>query len=292
MLVLMEVARTGRFTRAAETLGLNHTTISRRIKAVEVSLGGRVLVRATDGWELTALGHRALAAAEKLHAVLAELQKEPGAEPVLRDVVRMSATDAFTAYIAAPSAARLRVKHPELTVEIVSATRRAALQRSGLDIEIVVGEPKVLRADASRLGAYTLGLYGSVDYLQRMGTPRTLDEVTRHGLVYFIPSMLQVDELDVGRRYVPEMRDAVTSTNVFAHVQATKAGAGLGLLPTFMAQQHDDLIRLLPDEVGVPLDYWLVTRPDATRRPAVKALIDELRSKTEEMTDPSTGSVG
>ena len=45
------------------------------------------------------------------------------------------------------------------------------------------------------------------------------------------------------------MRESVTSTNVFVHVEATRAAAGLGLLPCFMADRHDDLVRVLPDEV-------------------------------------------
>ena len=61
--------------------------------------------------------------------------------------------------------------------------------------------------------------------------------------------MLQVNDLDAPRRLVPGMPDALASTNVFVHVEATRAGAGLGFLPCFMADRHDDLVRLLPDEV-------------------------------------------
>ena len=64
LLVLLAVSRTGRFTSAAESLGLNHTTVSRRIAALEKTLAGRVLSRTVGGWELTELGRRAVLAAE------------------------------------------------------------------------------------------------------------------------------------------------------------------------------------------------------------------------------------
>ncbi len=277
LLILLEVARSGRFTRAGELLGLSHTTIARRIAAVERALGSKVLIRTAGGMDLTPLGQRALAAAEELEAVLSSLEAEPLDQAVLKDVVRLSAPDAFTVCMAAPAASRLRRAHPGVAVEIISATRRASIQRSGLDIEIVVGEPRVLRAEAVRLGSYELGLYGSVDYLERWGRPETLNDLEEHGLVYFITSMLQIDELDVGRRFVPNMADAVTSTNVFAHIEATRGGAGLGLLPTFLADDSPDLERILVSRISVPLDYWLVTRAEALRRPAVTAMVAALR---------------
>ncbi|MBM9467062.1 LysR family transcriptional regulator [Nakamurella leprariae] len=280
LLVLLAVARSGHFSRAGEVLGLAHTTVARRIEALERALGSKVLVRTSGGWELTPLGRRALAAAERLDAALVDLEAGEQADPELRDVVRVSAPDAFCALIAAPAMARLHRRIPGVAVEIVSATRRAAMQRSGLDIEVVVGEPRVLRAEASRLSSYTLGLYGSRRYLGEHGSPASLAAVSEHGLVYFIPSMLQIDDLDVGRRFVPDMPEAVTSTNVFAHVEATRAGAGLGLLPTFMADRHDDLVRVLPGIIAVPLDYWLVTRAEALRRPAVTEVVAALRRAT------------
>ncbi|WP_238385047.1 LysR family transcriptional regulator [Nesterenkonia muleiensis] len=279
LLILREVARSGRFTRAAGTLDLAHTTIARRITALENALGGRVFTRAPSGLELTPLGQRAFAASEQVAAAMKAFHDGPAGDTRLEDVVRMSATDAFTTYVAAPAAAELRRRNPRLSVEIVSTTRRAGTQRSGLDIEIVVGEPRVLYAEARKIGTYVLGLYGSSSYLTEFGRPTALDQLRDHGLVYFIPSMLQVDELDVSRRSVPHMDDAVTSTNVFAHVEATRSGAGLGLLPTFLANRHDDLHRVLTDEVNVPLDYWLVTRAQARRRPAVQALIDALSDR-------------
>ncbi len=279
LLVLLAVSRSAKFTTAAQALGLNHTTVSRRIAALEKALGGRVLARATGGWELTELGQQAVHVAEQVEAVLGTLGPAGKAPDPIAGVVRMTATDGFSAYIAAPAVARLRREHPGLSVEVVTMTRRALQQRSGLDIEVVVGEPQVHRAEAVRLGDYMLGMYASRAYLAEHGTPATVAGLNEHPLVYFVDSMLQVDDLDAPRRLVPAMRDGLTSTNVFVHVEATRAGAGIGFLPCFMGDLHDDLVRLLPGEIAELLPYWMVLRPDSLRRPAVAAVVQALREQ-------------
>src|SRR3954466_11643545 len=290
LLVLLAVGRSGRYNTAGEELGLNHTTISRRIAALEESIGGRVLARVGGGWELTDLGREALSAAEAVEAAVRSLRVEPGGTRTLEGVVRISATDGFSAYIAAPAAAQVQRRHPKVAVEIVAATRRATQQRSGLDIEVVVGEPQVHRAEAIRLGDYELGLYGSRDYLDEHRAPASQAELAGHPLVYFIDSMLQVDDLDLARTFAPTMRESVTSTNVFVHVEATRASAGLGLLPCFMANRHHDLVRVLPDDVGLLLTYWLVARTETLRRPEVAVFVDAIRARMDAQREALLGS--
>ena len=289
LLILLAVSRSGKFTTAAQALGLNHTTVSRRIAALEKALGGRVLARTAGGWEVTELGAEAVLVAERIETAVGALGPSDGAPDPITGVVRMTATDGFSAYIAAPAVARLRRDHPGLSVEIVTVTRRALQQRSGLDIEVVVGTPQVHRAEAIRLGEYRLGMYASRAYLADNGTPGSIEELTQHQLVYFVDSMLQVDDLDAPRRLVPSMRDGLSSTNVFVHVEATRAGAGVGFLPCFMADRHADLVRLLPSDFAELLPYWMVLRPDSMRRPAVAAVVQALREETEERREELLG---
>lgn len=290
LLILLAVGRTGRYNTAADDLGVNHTTISRRVAALESSLGGRVLVKAGNSWELTELGRAALGAAETVEAAVKSLVTGDEGDQI-EGVVRLSATDGFSAYIAAPAAARVQTMHPKVAVEIVAVTRRASPQRSGLDIEIVVGEPQVHRAQALELGDYRLGLYASRNYLAEHGTPDRVEDLSDHALVYFIDSMLQVDDLDLAPNFTPIMRESVTSTNVFVHVEATRASAGIGLLPCFMADRHDDLVRILHDAVTVRLSYWLVTRKESLRRPEVAAVVDALREMVVELRPTLLGRV-
>ncbi|MBB2997267.1 LysR family transcriptional regulator [Paeniglutamicibacter cryotolerans] len=289
LLILLAVARTGRFSTAAESLGVNHTTVSRQIAALEKVLGGRTLARTVGGWELTDLGRRAARAAEDVETAVARINEGQKKEDKISGVVRISATDGFSAFIIAPAIAQLRRTHPNLSVEIVNVTRRALQHRSGLDLEVVVGEPQVHRAEAIRLGYYALGMYASHSYLHDFGTPTSNAELSKHRLVYFVDSMLQVDALDAPRRLVPEMLDSLSSTNVFVHVEATRAGAGIGFLPCFMADRHPDLVRLLPEDFHERLPYWMVLRPDSLRQAAVAAVAEALRRRTAAVEDALLG---
>jgi DNA-binding transcriptional LysR family regulator len=76
------------------------------------------------------------------------------------------------------------------------------------------------------------------------------------------------------------MKDGLSSTNVFVHVEATRTGAGIGFLPCFMGDLHEDLVRLMPEKFAERLPYWMVLRPDSMRRPAVAAVVHALREQT------------
>lgn len=280
LLVLLAVARSGRYTTAARQLGVTHTTVARRIEALELALGARAIVRGSSGWRLTPLGERAAAAAEGVEAALARLDDD---DAEVGGVIRLSATDGFSAFVAAPAMAQLRRTRPGISLQIVAQTRQASPHRSGVDLEVVVGRPEVRRAQAFRLADYALGLYASKHYLASVGEPRTLSDLDGAPLVYFIESMLQVDVLDDLRHEVPKMIDAVSSTNVFVHVEATRAGAGFGLLPAFLADREPDLVRVLPELINPQLPYWLVAPTDIYRLPLVTAYLDALRDRLEQV---------
>ena len=186
LLVLLAVSRSAKFTTAAQVLGLNHTTVSRRIAALEKALGGRVLSRAAGGWELTELGAQAALVAEQVETAVRALGPSGRPPDPITGVVRMTATDGFSAYIAAPAVARLRRNHPGLSVEIVTVTRRALQQRSGLDIEVVVGEPQVHEFLRGRVKT-SLGILNS--HLEKTafaaGDKPTIADISMCGYLYW-----------------------------------------------------------------------------------------------------------
>ena len=250
-----------------------------------------MLARVAGGWELTDLGREALAAAEAVESAVRSLTVDAGGDRACSKASCGSRRPtASRAYIAAPAAAQVQRRHPKVAVEIVAATRRATQQRSGLDVEVVVGEPQVHRARRSGSATTASGCTAARDYLAEHGSPTSIADLRRYPLVYFIDSMLQVDDLDLATSFAPAMRESVTSTNVFVHVEATRAAAGIGLLPCFMADRHDDLVRVLPDTVSIRLTYWLVTRPETLRRPEVAAVVDAIRRRMDDQRDVLLGA--
>jgi DNA-binding transcriptional LysR family regulator len=171
----------------------------------------------------------------------------------------------------APALAKLRMNHPHLVVELITATRQLNLQPAGFDIAVAVGTPISSRLVSERICYYSLGLYGSEEYLRDYGEPTTMDELTAHPLIFFVDSLLQVGDLDL-QRHLPGVTAKFMSTNIFAHLSATRAGGGIGLLPAFMADQHPDLRRIMADTVDVRLAFSLAARRESLTNPAVQAV--------------------
>jgi DNA-binding transcriptional LysR family regulator len=280
LMTFLAAARLGRYTAAAEVLGVNHSTVSRRIASLEEAMGGRVLVRTTAGWETTALGRRALAVAERIEASVSELAEDGrGGALAVQGVVRIAAPEAFTSAFLVPAMAALQAQHPALAVEIITATQRARQNRSGVDLEIVVGRPQVHRAFATPISAYALVLYATPAYLERAGTPTSVADLARHPLIYYVESALQVDELDRAVQPLPASPASIRSTSVFAHVEAAAASAGIGLLPDFLGDADARLVRVLDGVYSHPLAYWAVTRDEGPRNPLVAEALGAIRAQ-------------
>lgn len=276
LLVLLTVARLGRYSAAADVLGVNHTTVSRRITALEKALGARALVQTPDGWELTDTGRSVLDVAESVERALKSLEDgQPGARG-LTGVVRLATPDGFGTHFAVPALVRLRERHPGLATELMTATQRVKQHRSGVDIEVTVGEPRVHRAVAVRLRQYHLGLFATPAYLERTGRPETVADLAAHTLIYYVEQTLQLDDLDHATALLPTPAHTMRSTSVFVHLETTLASAGIGILPDFMAARVP-LERVLPDAYDHPTEFWAVIRAESLRNPAVAATMDALR---------------
>ncbi|MBD0689139.1 LysR family transcriptional regulator [Streptomyces sp. CBMA123] len=273
---MLAVARTGRLVAAASALGVDHTTVSRRITALETSLGVRLMERGAEGWALTDAGKAVSEGARAIEDALDHVVDAVSGQhaPSLRGTVRVSAPDGFGTLFATPALARVRRRHPGLQAELITATRQLTLHPAGFDLALAIGRPPRSRLVTEHLTDYALGLYADDGYLARRGAPRTLAELREHALVFYIESMLQVGDLDI-ERHLPGVTPAFSSTNVFAQLEATRLGAGIGVLPAFLAERAG-LRRLLAEEVDIRLPITLAVRREAVTRPAVRAVRDAL----------------
>ncbi|MFF7345155.1 LysR family transcriptional regulator [Streptomyces antimycoticus] len=281
---LLAVARTGRLVAAADALGVDHTTVSRRIAALEKSLGLRLMERGTEGWALTDTGKQVSESARAIEDALARVADAVSGQGVrsLRGTVRVSAPDGFGTVFAASALVRVRRHHPGLQVELITATRQLTLHPSGFDLALAIGGSPGGRLVTEHLTDYALGLYASDEYLARCGCPETLADLRDHALIFYIESMLQVGDLDI-ERHLPGATPAFSSTNVFAQLEATRLGAGIGVLPAFLARR-EPLRRLLADEVDIRLPITLAMRREAVTHPAVGAVRDALRREVADRT--------
>ena len=281
LLVLLEVARSGTFSAAGAALGIDHSTASRRINALESELGQSVLTRSAHGCEVTEFGTGLLERAERIERAMADIrpaETSATAEPVHSGLVRILAPEAFGACFVAPVLARMHRDFPAVTLELVTATR-PLVQGAGADIEIGVGEPVSRRVESFRLADYSLGLYASPEYLAAKGEPTTVRALSDHPLIYYIDALLRVSDLDLIDRLFPAGAVQIGSTSVHSQAAATRAGGGIGVLPNFLAGGDPGLVRLLPKEVQVQLMLTAALAPRVLRRPAAVEVMKRLQAE-------------
>ncbi|VXC25915.1 LysR family transcriptional regulator [Nocardioides sp. AX2bis] len=285
---LVAVANTGRLVAAAGQLGVDHSTVSRRVRALEKTLGARLLEKGSDGFELTELGRTIAERAAPIEAALQGVARAArgATEDEVSGHFRLMAPDGFAAAFVAPALVKLRERHPGLIVELLSATRQLGLHQAGFDLAIAIGMPATTRLLTERLCDYRLALYASPQYLQTHGHPSSAEDLREHSIIFYVESMLQVGDLDIDQ-YVPGADTRLTSTNIFAQLEATVHGGGIGLLPRFMAQRTPDLVELVETGVDVHLPISLSVRRDGAGRPSVqevrRALHDEVAVRRDEL---------
>lgn len=260
----LSVARTGRLTAAARRMGTDHATVSRRITALESRLGADLFMRSPRGYSLTDAGERLVVQAEAIESSAASIENDlAGDRFSVSGVVRVGAPDGFGSLFLAPRIGELTLRHPELELQIVAMPRVFSLTKREADIAIGLERPDRGRLFSRKLTDYTLHVYAARSYLKDHGPINERAELVRHPLIGYIPELIFTPQLD----YLGQIGDGLTprlsSTNLFAQLHAAKAGAGLCILPDFMAANDTDLVAVLPQEVELVRTFWIMAHLDA-----------------------------
>ena len=277
--IFLAVARSGQILGAAKRLGLNHTTVARRLTALETALSTTLIERRTNGSTLTQAGEEFLLAAERMEAEMLSARAQVGdADVAVSGTVRVGAPDGFGVNSLSPRLARLTRQYPDLTIQLVPVPRSFSLSRREADIAITVDRPDQGRLVARRLVDYTLGLYAHRSYLDTHGMPESVEELGRHRLIGYVEDLVVNRSLAYAQEISRDWKPAFEVSSSLGQVEAVRAGGGIGILHAFIARADPDLVAVLTERV-IRRAYWLSYHESARtlrRVTAVSALISEL----------------
>ncbi|WP_082490782.1 LysR family transcriptional regulator [Aureimonas sp. Leaf454] len=270
--LFLAVARSGQILGASRRLQLNHATVARRLDQLEAALGARLLERRPNGCTLTHAGVAFLDRAERMEAEMDLAKAAVASDRVeLSGTVRVGAPDGFGTDFLAPRLGPLLARHPRLKVQLVPVPRAFSLSRREADIAITVDRPEQGRLVAQKLIDYSLGLFASSAYLEAFGAPASLADLSAHRLVGYVEDLVYSASL----HYADDLGAAWASrfevSSALGQTVAVEAGAGIGILHTFMAARRPDLGRVLPD-CGIGRTYWLVTHESTRGLAGVQAV--------------------
>lgn len=285
----LEVARRQRLVAAGVALGVDHTTVGRRVSRLERALGQRLFDRSAAGWTLTEAGRNLLPHAETVESALIRASEDtPRVGEGASGTVRIATPDGFGSFLLMPALGPLRARNPGLDVELVTASRTIALGMRDFDIAVTLEEPSP-RFAHRLLTDYVLRLYATPGYLDRNPPIRDRKDLHAHTLIWYVDDLLDVAPLRFLGQVLPGLNAQIQTNNLTAQWTAAAASLGIAILPTYVARTDPRLVPVLPDEVQVRRGYWLTVPRDLARLARITAVTDLLDTLVRERRDDLFG---
>lgn len=271
------VLREGSLSGAARALGLTQPTVGRHVAALEAALRVPLFTRSSSGLMPTdvALALRAHAEAmESTADALARAATSFGED--VRGVVRISASDVVGVEVLPPIVARLRQRHPALTIELALTNRVQDLLRREADIAVRMTRPGQTQLIARHIGGIELGLHARRDYLARRGTPRDAGELVRHALIGHDRPTAFIRQIAKSFPGFDRGAFALRTDSDLAQLALIRCGAGIGACQAALAKRDPALVRVLPKAFAGRLDMWVTMHEDLRGSPRCRAAFDAL----------------
>jgi DNA-binding transcriptional LysR family regulator len=272
----LAVSREGSTLGASRSLGVNQTTVSRRIEALEHALGVKLFERGQTGSRLTESGQALIPEAE--HVEQAAIRFGHLAAGQLRGVtgaLRLTTNELVASTMVIPALAEFHKVHPDLRVDLVITDRHLDLENGEADLAIRTAQ-SLAASDlmARKICDHQLALYCNRDYAARHGIPATLAELKDHDLIDMAMETGEVVASSLMMRYSGGKEPVTRSNSMAGMLHMVKAGMGIGPLPCTIADTDHHLIRCSEPIEESRVSSWIVTRRELKDVPRVRAFID------------------
>ncbi|MDF7777289.1 LysR family transcriptional regulator [Sphingomonas sp. AOB5] len=260
--LFLAVGRAGRLAIAAKAVGQDATTVSRRIRRLEQSLQARLFEHTPSGHVLTDQGATLFEAAERMEAAALGIQREVTSDAAgLAGSIRISASEGFGSRIIAPHLGEFTRAHPQVQIDLIASSGVLNPSRREADIAVMLARPKAGPLISRKLTDYALGLYASPAYLERAPRLASPADLSAHALIGYVPDQIFAPEL----RYLSEigsrLEATIRSSSINAQAEMIESGVGCGVLPCFIGDTMDGVVRVLPD-IMIERSFWLVVHRD------------------------------
>jgi DNA-binding transcriptional LysR family regulator len=277
--VFLACAKLGSFRKAADQLGLNSSTVMRRIEAFEQRLGFAVLNRLHDGVSPTPAGTAILDSAERMEGAFFDvLRKVPEVDAKHRGIARISITEGLGIYWMMPRLVGFTHQHPGLIVDLRCAMESADVLRMEADLAVQFVRPSAAELIVTKLGRMHVYPFAARSYIERYGMPKDKADMVHHRLVQ--QAAPQIDTNAWGRLLGLENVESIVgirSNASSAIFYAVERGAGIGALPTYACALNAAVV---PVDIGVHLSFeiWLTYHPNVRKNKRLAVVIDWIKS--------------
>lgn len=275
---VLAVARTGSALRAAACLGVNQTTVLRRLGTLEAALGARLFERRRSGQTLTASGRLVVEAAERIEREARTLKDVLAAQQrAIAGSVRLTTSEGLAGRLVIPCMRAFQRRYPGIAVELVTCDERLDVARGEADVALRANShPEGAGIVARRMPDAEWTVYCSRTYAEERGLPDCREAIRGHDIVGLEGRMAS---LPAWRWLAASAPDAVMrfrSNSFIGLIANLKAGLGLGVLPTLSGDPEPDLVRCFQPPPELNAELWLIVREEIRSQSHVRALTDFL----------------
>ncbi|WP_353203303.1 LysR family transcriptional regulator [Sphingomonas sp.] len=271
----LEVARSQQIGRASVLLGVDATTVGRRLRRLEQAVGQRLFEQSPSGQILTVAGLDLLERATAMEEIAAGARITSDSKPEIAGTVRVSVAEGFGTWFVSRHLGRLADAYPRLNVDLVASSGFLNPTRRETDVAVLLARPRRGPLRTRKLTDYALRLYASADYLTAKGAVASLHDLRSRRMIGYVPDIIYAPEL----RYLDEIPGArqpsLRSSSINAQARMIASGAGIGILPCFIGDADPKLVAILA-EIRITRSFWLVTHQDTSLFPAIRAFSDWL----------------
>jgi DNA-binding transcriptional LysR family regulator len=259
---------------AAKSLGINASTVSRRVSALERSIGTRLFLRNPEGLRLSTEGQEILGAVKQMELALRGVaSRVANADQKLAGKVRVSVAE-IVAGVVCETLRQVCWKHPKLQLELQIGDGMVDVERHETDLVVRVSNSPPEQLLGRKLGRAQVAIYGSRSYLQAFPYPL---ESPKHRWVEWPSYVHKKDAYAWFEREYPNRQKCVTAASTTSVFTAVAEGLGLAILPCVQARTASALVELqkLPENCGT--DVWVLWHPDAKENARVRVIAEALR---------------
>ena len=275
--LVLAVTRARSLAGAARALGIDHSTVFRRLNASEKKLGLRLFERLPGGvYQPTAAGERMAAAAECMEDEALALARDiAGHDHQLSGRLRFTSAETLAYRLLTPHLVAFRQCHPSIVVEFAMDNRIFDLSRREADVALRPQRPEEGNLWGRKIAGVAWAIYGGRAYFDAKTLPASVKDLARHPLIGWDETAAQFGAADWFERTAPADAFVYRTASLVNQLLAAKAGIGLAALPCYLGDPEPELIRALPNPLAeLTAELWIVTHADLKNTARVRAFFD------------------
>ncbi len=278
MKLFLAVARTGSITGGAKQLGVQHSTVSRRLRSLEEQLGARLLERKKSGYELTVAGENIKQSALRIEREMLGVNEALlGKDTNLVGPLRVTAINNMASSVLMPMFARFSEDNPRVDLHIVVSNMDASLAQREADIAIRLTNTPTETLIGKRLLTVASSIYGSHDYIKKIREQNAEPKWIGVNCCIFHKTWT--------KQYCSHQTHNFYSDDTLLTLAAIKENLGVSYLPCFLGDADPKLERYCEPDPQHDLGLWILLHPDLKRTARVLAFRDHMIRSIQQQQD-------